>query len=65
MPLTHQNNGVLMGGTLKDVSTKKKCYILAGSKDPLNLYMVHMRHRFSRASFKLNNFSFFSVCYFS
>jgi hypothetical protein len=40
MPLTHPDNGVSMGGTLKDVSTQKKNYILVGSKDLLNLYLI-------------------------
>jgi hypothetical protein len=33
------DNGVSMGGILREVSTLKNCYILAGSKDLLNLYM--------------------------
>jgi hypothetical protein len=40
MPLTHQDNGVSMGGTLKDVLTQKNCYITAGSKGLLNLHLL-------------------------
>ncbi len=36
MPLTHQDNGVSMGGTLKDVSTQKKIHN-GGLKRPAKL----------------------------
>jgi hypothetical protein len=54
MPLTHQDNGVSMGGTLKDVSTQKKCYIMAGSKDLLNSY----------GFFQINEFIGFNAFFF-
>ncbi len=40
MPLTHQDNGVSMGGSLKEVSILKNCYILADPKGRLNSKLV-------------------------
>jgi hypothetical protein len=37
MPLTHQDNGVSIGGTLKDVSTQKKLLHYGGLKRPAKL----------------------------
>jgi hypothetical protein len=37
MPLTHQDNEVSMGGTLKDVSTQKKLLHFGGLKRPAKL----------------------------
>jgi hypothetical protein len=38
MPTIGGDNGVSMGGYDNGVATLKYCYILVGSKDPLNLY---------------------------
>jgi hypothetical protein len=38
MPLTHQDNWVSMGGSLKEVSILKNCYISADPKGRLNSY---------------------------
>ncbi len=38
MPLTHRDNGVSMGGSLKEVSILKNCYILADPNSRINLY---------------------------
>jgi hypothetical protein len=37
MPLTHQDNGVSMGGTLREVSTLKKLLHFGGLKRPAKL----------------------------
>jgi hypothetical protein len=37
MPLTHQDNGVSMGGTLREVSTLKKLLRFGGLKRPAKL----------------------------
>jgi hypothetical protein len=39
MPLTHRDNGVSMGGSLKEVSILKNCYISADPKGRLNSYV--------------------------
>ncbi len=38
MPLSHQDNGVSMGGSLKEVSILKNCYVLADPKGRINLH---------------------------
>ncbi len=39
MPLTHRDNGVSMGGSLKEVSILKNCYISADPKGRINSYL--------------------------
>jgi hypothetical protein len=39
MPLTHQDNGASMGGSLKEVSILKNCYISADPKGRINSYL--------------------------
>jgi hypothetical protein len=45
MPTINGDNGVSMGGYDYGVATLKYCYILAGSKDPLNSYYVQYYYR--------------------
>jgi hypothetical protein len=47
MPLTHQDNGVSMGRTLKDVSTQKKLLHFGGLKRPAKL-VVDTGNKFHR-----------------
>jgi hypothetical protein len=44
MPLTHQDYGVSMGGSLKEVSIVKNYYILTDPKGRLNSYPIFYIH---------------------
>jgi hypothetical protein len=44
MPLTHQDNGASMGGTLKEVSTVKKLLHFGEPKRQTKLVCVMMHH---------------------
>jgi hypothetical protein len=46
MPLTHRDNGVSMGGSLKEVSILKNCYISADPKGRLNSYLLMVPENF-------------------